>query len=65
MMDSGCCLLVREHRRWQHACPQMDYLGSIAVILVCGLFADNILLRRKLADQERRIRALEDIRRSG
>jgi hypothetical protein len=37
----------------------MEYLGPIAIILVCGLFAESLLIRDKLRDQDRRIRDLE------
>lgn len=40
----------------------MEYLGGIALILVCGLFAEGLGNRQKLRDLERRIRELEGAR---
>jgi hypothetical protein len=38
----------------------MEYYGPIAIILICGLFAESLLIRGKLRDHERRIRELEE-----
>lgn len=37
----------------------MEYLGGIVIILVCGLFAESLLIRGRLKDQDRRIKDLE------
>jgi len=37
----------------------MEYLGPVVIILICGLFADSLLIRDKLRDQDRRISDLE------
>ncbi len=38
----------------------MESLGAIAIILVCGLFADNMLMKGKLKDLGEKIRNLEN-----
>ena len=38
----------------------MEHVGWIAIILSCVVFADSLLIRGKLKDQDRRIRDLEN-----
>jgi hypothetical protein len=37
----------------------MELFDPISIILICGLFADTLLIRAKLRDQDRRISDLE------
>ena len=37
----------------------MESLGAISIILICGLFADNMVMKAKLKDLTSRVKDLE------
>lgn len=65
---------VREfasYRRAVHAAPtkpsvvaNMGYVGLIAIILICGLFADGLLPKSRIKELAKRVEELEKIARS-